>query len=57
MRQGQDEYVGSAIVRTPSGATSAAIIAHLHSEHTIVNSRTHAIVRLSADDGSMIWSK
>ena len=52
-----NEYVGSAIVRTPPGATSAAIIAHLHSEHTTANSRTHAIVRLSADDGSMIWSK
>jgi hypothetical protein len=50
-KQGQDEYVGMAV------AQQGFVYGHFHSNNPTATARTSAIVKLSFDEGKLLWAK
>jgi hypothetical protein len=53
-KQGMNEYVGNAVYQ---GGASKYIYANYHSLHTVPLSKTSAIVKLTYDEGKLVFAK
>ncbi len=51
-KQGIDEYVGNAVVQG-----SSYVYAHFHNNHGTLTKRSSAIVKLTYEEGKLVWAK